>query len=60
MDENIAEALTRTRARIMLTVLKTCCVGVSSIAFLFRVSILSLRSDTLTLRVRGAILVGVA
>ena len=47
--------LTQTRARIMLTVLKICCAGEASTAFLFRESILSSRSEALTLRVRVAI-----
>ena len=50
--------LTRTRARVLLTVLKTCFAGVASTAFLFKISILSSRSDALALRVRVAIFVG--
>ena len=48
-------ALTRTRARVVLTVLKTCFAEEASTAFLFKMSILSFRSDALALRVRGAI-----
>jgi len=49
------EALTRTRARVALTVLKTCFAEEDSTAFLFKILILSSRSDTLALRVRVAI-----
>ena len=49
--------LTRTRAKIELAVLKTSVAGEGSTAFLFRVSILSLRS-ALTFRVRCAITTG--
>lgn len=49
--------LTRTRAKIALTVEKTCCAGETSTAFIFRISILSSK-DTLTLRVRVNIIAG--
>jgi len=42
-------ALTRTRARVTLTVLKTRFAGEVSTAFLFKISILSSRSDALAL-----------
>ena len=51
-------ALTRTRAKVALTVLKTCFAEETSTAFLFKTSILSSRSDTSALRVRVAIFVG--
>jgi len=51
-------ALTRTRARVVLTVLKTCFAEEASTASLFKISILSSRSDTLALRVRVAIFAG--
>jgi len=50
--------LTRTRAKVALTVLKTCFAEEASTAFLFKTLILSSRSDTLALRVRVAIFVG--
>jgi len=53
-------ALTRTRARIVPTVLKTWLAVEVSIAFLFNVSILSLRSGTLSLAVRVAITAGLS
>ena len=51
-------APTRTRARVALTVLKTCFAEEASTAFLFRISILSSRSETFALRVRVAIFAG--
>jgi len=48
-------ALTRTRARVVLTVLKTCFAEEVSTAFLFKISILSSRRDAFALRVRVAI-----
>jgi len=51
-------ALTRTRARVVLTVLKICFAGEVSTASLFKISILSSRSDILALRVRVAIFAG--
>jgi len=54
------EALTRTRARVALTVLKICFAGEASTAFLFKISILSSRRDTLAFRVRVVIFPGPA
>ena len=51
-------ALTRTRARVALTVSKTCFVEEASAASLFKSSILSSRSDNLALRMRVAIFAG--
>jgi len=51
-------ALTRTRARVVLTVLNTCFAEEASTAILFKTSTLSPRSDTLALRVGIAIFVG--
>jgi len=48
-------ALTRTRARVALAVLKTCFAEEDPTASLFRRWILSSRSDALALRVRVAI-----
>jgi len=48
-------ALTRTRARVVLTVLKTCFAEETSTASLFKISILSSRSDAWAARVRVAI-----
>ena len=50
---------TRTKVRVALTFLKTCFAEETSIAPLFKISILSSRSDALALRVRGAIFLGV-
>jgi len=50
--------LTRTRARVVLTVLKTCFAEEGSAASLFKISILSSRSDTLAFWVRVAIFTG--
>ena len=47
--------LTRTRVRVVLTVLKICFAEEVSTAPLFEISILSSRSDALGLRVRVAI-----
>ena len=52
--------LTRTRARVVLTVLKTSFAEGASTAFLFKISILSSRSDVLAFRVRVAIFVDLA
>jgi len=49
---------TRIRARVVLTVLKTCFAEDASTVILFKTSILSSRSDTLALRVRVAIFAG--
>jgi len=49
---------TQTRAKVELTVLKTCFAEETSAVFLFKISILSSRSDTLALRVRVAIFAG--
>ena len=52
-------ALTRTKARVALTVLKTCFAEEASSASLFKISILSSRSDALrALCVRGVISAG--
>jgi len=48
-------ALTRTRVRVVLTVLKTCFAEEVSTASLFKMLILSSRSDTLALRMPGDI-----
>jgi len=48
--------LALTRARIALTVLKICCAGETSTAFLFRISILLSRSNSSALRVRAVII----
>ena len=50
--------LTRTRARIELTVLKTFFAGEASTTFLFRILILSSMSGALVLRARVAIITG--
>jgi len=50
-DGRRTRALTRTRARIVLTTLKTCFAGEASAISLFRISILASRSDALALRV---------
>lgn len=49
------EQLTRTRARMVLTALKTNFAGEASTALLFSISILSSRNDNLALDVRVAI-----
>jgi len=50
--------LTRTRARVVLTVLKMCFAEEASTASLFKILILSFRSDTLALRARVSIFAG--
>jgi len=52
--------LTRVRAMVVLTVLKTCFVEEDSTASLFKMLILSSRSDTLALRVPVPIFAGLA
>ena len=51
-------ALTRTRARVLLTAPKICFAEEGSAASRFKISILSSRSDTLALRLRVAIFAG--
>ena len=54
----VERALTRTRAKIALTFLNTCFAREASTASLFRILILSSRSDALTLRVCDNIVTG--
>ena len=51
-------ALTRTKARVVLTDLKTCFAEEASTASLFKISFLSSRSNALALRAGGVISAG--